>query len=104
MKQTIRLNESDLHRFVRESVRRVLRESIDSVSPDPYGTEAENYHEPTQDEMETSYKYCPWRQNPDCSTVEGMIEWGLHCSREFENGKLSIRNFFGDLNRMANGY
>ena len=104
MKRTIKLRESELKQMIAESVRRVLRESIDSISPDPYGTDADSYHTPTQDDDTFLNKHCPWRQNPDCSTVEGMVEWGLYNSRRFENGKLSIRNYFGDLNRMVNGY
>ena len=104
MKQTIKLRESELKRMIAESVKRVLRESIDSVSPDPYGTDADSYHTPTQDDDTFLNKHCPWRQNSDCSTVEGMVEWGLYNSRRFENGELSIRNYFGDLNRMVNGY
>ena len=36
MKQTIRLNEADLHRIVRESVKKVLRESIEMDNGAPY--------------------------------------------------------------------
>jgi hypothetical protein len=103
MKKTIRLSESDLHRVIEESVKKVFMESIDSVSPDPFGTFADSYHSQSKEDAMFLNKNCPWRKNPDCDTVEGLIEWGNNCSRDFESGKLSIRNYLGDLNRMANG-
>lgn len=103
MKRRIRLTESDLHRVIKESVKKVFMESIDSVSPDPFGTFADSYHSQSKEDAMFLNKNCPWRKNPDCGTVEGLIEWGNNCSRDFESGKLSIRNYLGDLNRMANG-
>ncbi len=39
MKQKVRLTEGDLHRIIRKSVINILRESSDSISPDPFGGE-----------------------------------------------------------------
>ena len=36
MKQKIRLTEGDLHRIIRKHIRHILRESADSVSPQPF--------------------------------------------------------------------
>lgn len=108
MKRTIRLNEKDLHRIISESVKRMLGESIDSVSPDPFGTNADSYHSPSTEELrkgrEFDNKHCPWRNNPNCQTLEDMIEWGCYVAGDFESGKLNIRNFLSDLNDMANGF
>lgn len=103
MRRRIRLTEGDLRRIVSKSVKRVLRESIDSVSPDPFGTNTDEYHEQSQKDAMFFDKLYPWRKNPDCNTVDGLIAWGAACARDFESGKLSIRNFLNDLDRMANG-
>lgn len=106
MKQRIRLTESDLHKVIKESVRRVLKESIDSVNIDPYGTDAESYHSPSDDEIKKAEafdkKYRTWRNNPDCRTLEGLIEWGYYNRRNFTNGKYSIDNFLCDLYHKTN--
>lgn len=36
MKKRIRLTEGDLHSIIRQQVRNILRENVDSVSPQPF--------------------------------------------------------------------
>lgn len=43
MKKQIHLNESELHRLVKESVRRVLRESMNEIGDTPQGQSALGY-------------------------------------------------------------
>lgn len=104
-KKRINLSESDLHNIIKKSVNRVLKESIDSVNIDQYGSDAENYHSPTDDEIRNSTdfdrKYRPWRDNPECRTLEGLISWGYNQRRRFDNGTYSIDHFLCDLYYMV---
>lgn len=101
-KQVIRLTEDDLHRIIKESVNKVLKESVDSVSPDPFGTSAESYHNPSDEELRQSdafnSKYHPW--SLECKDIESIIEWAFYRKDEFKSGKYDIVNLLSDLYRM----
>lgn len=96
----VRLTESQLHQVIKKSVSKVLKESSDSVATQPFGRDEDMMY--GGDNNDSFFrKHHPWRNNPDCSTLEGLIEWGYVSAREFEEGKLSIRNYLADLYRMA---
>lgn len=71
-KKLIKLTEADLHKIVKQSVNRVLREAVDSVSPDPFGTSADSFHEPTNDEIREFN-----RRRPYHSKTSGLSSIGL---------------------------
>ena len=101
-KQVIRLTESDLRKVIKESVKNVLKESVDSVSPDSFGTSAESYHSPSDEELrqsdEFNSKYRPW--SLECKDVESIIEWAFYRKDEFKSGKYDIVNLLSDLYRL----
>ena len=99
IKNRIRLTESQLHKVIKESVKRVLSESSDSVAPQPFGNDDYmDYVEPNDSFFK---KHHPWRNNPDCKSLEGLIEWGYACAKDFADGKYSIINYLSDLYRMV---
>lgn len=53
MKKIIRLTESDLHKIVKESVKKILKEGVpdpsDFLDQDPYYDEEENEDDPLDD-------------------------------------------------------
>ena len=107
-KKLISLTESDLHRIVKESVNRVLRESSDSVSPQAFGRPEDTMFDgASEEEYAEGEKFMqkahPWRYNINCIDLASTIEMGLHLFRGFEEGKYSIKNFLSDLYELANG-
>ena len=100
-KQTIRLNESQLNRIIKESVKRVLSESSDSVAPQPFGNDDDMGYVGSDENELYFKKYYPWRYYPGCKTVSGLIQWANACVMDFEEGKYSIKNFLRDLYWMV---
>ncbi|MCF0243953.1 MAG: hypothetical protein HUK06_04190 [Bacteroidaceae bacterium] len=100
-KRTIRLTESQLHNLIKESVKKVLRESSDSVSPQPFGR-AEDAYSTASDEDEARHrafraKYYPWDNWPDAQTLEGLITIAYHLRSDFDSGKYSYNHLISDL-------
>ena len=103
-KQVIRLNESQLRRIVSESVKRVLRESSDSINPQPFGRPEDTMYDGGDADDEYLRQTNPWMYTPAWDEgLESLIELGMHCSKKFESGEWNIHNFLCDLDRLANG-
>ena len=108
-KKLIRLTESDLHRIIKQSVNKVLKESSDSVNAQPFGRPEDTMFDGASGEEyrkgeEFMRKNHPWRYNINCRDLASTIEMGMHLSDGFESGKYSIRNFLSDLNDLAHGH
>lgn len=100
---TIKFTESQLQRAIKESINKIMKESVDSVSPDPFvdnGT-----YSPSDDEIKKSEefyaKHCPWRKWPDAQTLEGLITCAYNLRHEFDSGKYSYNHLICDLYNMC---
>ena len=89
MKQTIRLNESELKRMIAESVKRVLSESFE----DDYNTARQNYNRPLwgfemkNQEGEWQYgniEYDPTSQTMSCMGVSINVDPSLTVDQNLE--------------------
>ena len=104
-RNTIRLTESRLRGMIHEAVKSVLRESSDSVNSQPFGRPEDDTYVPSEEEIRAGNKFfsehCPWRQWPECETLEGLISWAYHNDREFANGDYSIVWLLYDLYHMS---
>lgn len=100
-KQTIKLNEAQLQRVIKESVKRVLSESSDSVTPQPFGNDDDMGYVRLDEDDSYFKKYHPWRYCQGCNTVNGLIQWANAYASDFAEGKYSIINLLRDLYWMS---
>lgn len=99
-----KINESQLRKIVAESVKRVLKESADSVSPQPF--DGYSSYSSSEDEIRSAEEFyaknCPWRKWPNAQTIEGLITCAYHLRNDFDSGKYSYNHLICDLYHMCN--
>ena len=102
-KRRIRLAETQLHHLIKESVRKVLMESADSVSQQPF--DGDSSYSPSEEELKRSDEFHrrthPWRYMTEFN-INKLIELGYFSRKKFESGEWSITNFLKDLDSLAN--
>ena len=102
-KKKIRLTESQLHNLIKRSVKNVLLESSDSVSPQPYDGDSSYF--PSEEELKRSDEFHkrthPWRYMTEFK-LNKLIELGYFSRDKFESGEWSITNFLSDLDKLVN--